>query len=241
MKGFSARFFGHVPSEELVRYLMVGTWNTVFGYCSFALFVALLDPLIPHGYIVAMVVSSLVNITISFLGYKLFVFRTKGRYLREWLRCLAVYSGGMRLELLRCPWSWRHFATVLGCIVLRRISEAPSYGIWGCLQLLRPQESFLPKLKNEQAHKLRLHLNGPVLGSIPSFSAVKWIEHLTVLGHWYFRTTRIGELFVAAGAPSHYRMESSRVCNEDDRFASLSHTTVERWHRSAAWAPISCS
>ena len=103
VKGFSARFFGHVPSEELVRYLMVGTWNTVFGYCSFALFVALLDPLIPHGYIVAMVVSSLVNITISFLGYKLFVFRTKGRYLREWLRCLAVYSGGIAFGAITLP------------------------------------------------------------------------------------------------------------------------------------------
>jgi len=32
-------------------------------------------------------------------------------------------------------------------------------------------------------------------------AAVKWMEHLTILGHWYFLTTKIGELFVAAEHP----------------------------------------
>jgi putative flippase GtrA len=39
------------------------------------------------------------NITVSFLGYKWFVFRTKGNYISEWARCVVVYSGGIALSL----------------------------------------------------------------------------------------------------------------------------------------------
>jgi putative flippase GtrA len=32
---------------------------------------------------------------VAFLGYKWFVFKTKGNYLREWIRCVMVYAGGI--------------------------------------------------------------------------------------------------------------------------------------------------
>jgi putative flippase GtrA len=35
------------------------------------------------------------NITVSYLTYKFFVFGTKGNYLAEWLKCFAVYGTGM--------------------------------------------------------------------------------------------------------------------------------------------------
>ncbi|MGB9235549.1 MAG: GtrA family protein, partial [Terriglobales bacterium] len=47
--------------------------------------------------------SSLLNITVAYLGYKWFVFKTKGNYLREWLRCVAVYSSGMVFALMALP------------------------------------------------------------------------------------------------------------------------------------------
>lgn len=93
----------HIPPGQFLRYIVVGGWNTLFGYGCFALFTALLDPLIPHGYIVAIVLANLVAISVSFLGYKWFVFKTKGNYLREWLRCIAVYSGGMLLTTALLP------------------------------------------------------------------------------------------------------------------------------------------
>lgn len=40
---------------------------------------------------VAYLFASFVNITISFLGYKWFVFRTKGNYLLEYSRSFSVY------------------------------------------------------------------------------------------------------------------------------------------------------
>jgi putative flippase GtrA len=85
----------HIPPGQFGRYLLVGAWNTLFGYGSYALLTAILTPVIPHGYIVASVISSLLNISVSFLGYKWFVFKTKGNYLREWIRCVGVYSGAL--------------------------------------------------------------------------------------------------------------------------------------------------
>ena len=87
----------HVPPGQLARYLAVGIWNTLFAYGSYALFTALLDRYVPASYLAASVLASVLNITVAFLGYKWFVFKTKGNYLKEWGRCLMVYSGGILL------------------------------------------------------------------------------------------------------------------------------------------------
>jgi putative flippase GtrA len=93
----------HVPPGQLLRYLVTGVWNTLFGYGTFALFTALLAPLGRQSYLLAVIPSSLINITVSFLGYKWFVFKTKGNYFREWCRCVAVYSTSIALNMALLP------------------------------------------------------------------------------------------------------------------------------------------
>jgi putative flippase GtrA len=93
----------HIPRDQLGRYLLIGVWNTAFGYSSYALLTWFLGRYIPLSYLPASVLSSLLNITVAFLGYKCFVFRTKGNYLKEWARCLMIYSGGILLGLLLLP------------------------------------------------------------------------------------------------------------------------------------------
>jgi len=93
----------HIPAGQFGRYLIVGLWNTLFAYGFFAALVALIDPRISHGYILASLISSPVNITVAFLAYKWFVFKTKGNYLREWMRCVAVYGSGALLNLILLP------------------------------------------------------------------------------------------------------------------------------------------
>jgi len=93
----------HLPRSQVARYLVVGLWNTAFGYGTYALFVMLLEGRVPAAYLVASLLASLINITVSFLGYKWFVFRTRGNYLQEWLRCLMVYSGSIGLGLVLLP------------------------------------------------------------------------------------------------------------------------------------------
>jgi len=93
----------HIPPHQFARYLVVGAWNTAFGYGTFVALTAWLTPKVPYAYIPAALLSSLLNITVAFLGYKWFVFRTKGNYLKEWLRCVAVYSSSLLLTLLLLP------------------------------------------------------------------------------------------------------------------------------------------
>jgi putative flippase GtrA len=106
MSELANRFKGltkHIPPGQFARYLIVGGANTLFGYGTFALLTALLTGVIPYAYVLASVVSSVINITVSYLNYKRFVFKTKGNYLREWLRCVAVYSGGIAISAALLP------------------------------------------------------------------------------------------------------------------------------------------
>jgi putative flippase GtrA len=93
----------NVRGFTLVRYLIVGACNTVFGYGCFALFTLLLTPLLAYGYVVASLLANVFSITFAFLGYKWFVFRTKGNYLKEWIRCVGVYTGSMILSAAALP------------------------------------------------------------------------------------------------------------------------------------------
>ena len=87
----------------VARYLVVGAFNTLFGYGCFALFTFLLTPLIAYGYVVASLLANLFAITFAFFGYKWFVFKTKGNYLKEWIRCVGVYAGSVILSAAALP------------------------------------------------------------------------------------------------------------------------------------------
>lgn len=91
----------HIPPDQLFRYFLVGGWNTLFGYTCFFLANRWLSRVMPaYSYIAASLASNLISITVAFLGYKWFVFRTRGNYLREWLRSLIVYSGAIVFSAL---------------------------------------------------------------------------------------------------------------------------------------------
>ena len=97
-----------LPPAEVIRYLIVGVWNTIFAYVLYSSFVFLYTRFLPHRYlyltvIAASITAKPIGITMSFLCYKHFVFRTHGNYLREWLRCFAVYGVGMLPELIALP------------------------------------------------------------------------------------------------------------------------------------------
>jgi putative flippase GtrA len=89
------RFVSHVPAGQVVRYLLVGAWNTLFGYCCFFTFAWLFLKFMPlHPSLaasVASLVATPVSITVSFIGYKFLVFKTKDNLLREYARSLLVY------------------------------------------------------------------------------------------------------------------------------------------------------
>src|SRR6202043_3091784 len=78
----------------------VGIFNTFFGYINFAVILALLNTALPARFlyltvVLASILSVPLNISVAYFSYKFFVFRTKGNYLGEWLKCFAVYGTGM--------------------------------------------------------------------------------------------------------------------------------------------------
>jgi len=75
---------------EKLRFFLVGGWNTAFG---FILGIALYYYLIDRVNIVFIgVVSNLISISMSFLTNKIFVFKTKGGWIHEYLKCYIVYG-----------------------------------------------------------------------------------------------------------------------------------------------------
>ena len=95
----------HFPGGQFLRYLCVGVFNTLFGYCTFAVALYFLNLALPQRFlyltvVLASVLATPLNITVAYFGYKFLVFRTHGNYLREWLKCFAVYGSAMVPGLL---------------------------------------------------------------------------------------------------------------------------------------------
>ena len=88
-------------NKQKIDYLLVGVWNTIFGYVAFAALYFLLRGYL--HYMILFVISNVLSITNAYLAYKLFVFKTKGHYWREYSRFYIVYGGALALNLALLP------------------------------------------------------------------------------------------------------------------------------------------
>ncbi|MES2393192.1 MAG: GtrA family protein [Acidobacteriota bacterium] len=112
--GWHRRLLDHFPPGQFFRYLCVGIFNTIFGPTLFFVFNYLINRRhIPASYMYAAVFSNLISITVAYLGYKFFVFRTKGNYLREWIKAMGVYGTAMIPTLVALPFLVHLFARIL--------------------------------------------------------------------------------------------------------------------------------
>lgn len=88
--------------KQSLRYLVAGGWNTVFGYgVGVGLYTILSSQL--HVAVIA-AIANILAITMSFLTYKLFVFKTAGNWLSEYGRSYLVY-GSMALLSIVLLWA----------------------------------------------------------------------------------------------------------------------------------------
>jgi len=79
-----------VLSNKKFRYLLAGAWNTVFGYfCGVAIYYRFGGVL---GVLLVSILSNVLSISMAFLTYKLFVFKTKGNWAIEYMRAYFVYG-----------------------------------------------------------------------------------------------------------------------------------------------------
>ena len=87
--------------REQVLYLVVGAWNTVFGYAVWALLQYLLGDYLP--YVVVLLLAWPINVLNAYLGYRFIVFRSRGPVLRELPRFSLVYVVALVANLVLLP------------------------------------------------------------------------------------------------------------------------------------------
>jgi putative flippase GtrA len=85
------------------RFLLIGGFNTVFNYLLFATLNWSFEGLGSYSYMYAAALAGFISITVSFLMYKWFVFKTRGNYLVEWIRCFGVYGTSALITLGGLP------------------------------------------------------------------------------------------------------------------------------------------
>lgn len=81
----------NIPTDEVIRYLLVGGGNTVFAY-AFTVGVYYLFQNKFHILFIT-TFTNIVCISVSFFSNKFLVFRSKSSWLQEYLRCYVVYGG----------------------------------------------------------------------------------------------------------------------------------------------------
>jgi putative flippase GtrA len=87
--------------REQVLYLVVGGWNTVFGYGVWALLQYLLGAHLHYLVIVAL--SWPIAVLNAYCGYRVLVFRSQGSVLRELPRFSVVYLAALAVNLALLP------------------------------------------------------------------------------------------------------------------------------------------
>ena len=97
--GTSVRFY--FRRREQLLYLVVGGWNTVFGYGVWALLQSLLGDHL--HYLVVVVLSWPFAVSNAYVGYRYIVFRSRGPVLRELPRFSLVYLATLLVNLALLP------------------------------------------------------------------------------------------------------------------------------------------
>jgi putative flippase GtrA len=87
--------------NDRVRYILIGLYNTVFGYSVFALIWLLWGKLL--HYLIILLLSHIFSVINAFFGYRILVFRKKGDLWLDFLRFNLVYIGAFVFNILALP------------------------------------------------------------------------------------------------------------------------------------------
>ena len=75
----------------LIKFVLIGTSNTLISFLMFIVFLALLGK---NHYQLSLFASWVFSSVISFTLQKTIVFRTKGNWIKEYVKCLMTWSIG---------------------------------------------------------------------------------------------------------------------------------------------------
>ena len=76
--------------SQKIRYLIVGCWNTLFGYLAGLLIYNWLGKNL--NVIIIGVIANVLAITMAYITNKIFVFKTKGNWTKEYFKAWMLYG-----------------------------------------------------------------------------------------------------------------------------------------------------
>ena len=109
---YSARKQLKFLNYPYTKYLSVGIWNAVFGYFVGVYTYKLL--ITSFNIVFIGIIANFLSITMSFLTYMLIVFKSKGGWIREYIKCFSVYG----------------FMAIVGIMLLWVLKEKILMNIW---------------------------------------------------------------------------------------------------------------
>ena len=87
--------------NEKIRYILIGAFNTFFGYSIFAALWMLWGQSL--HYVVILALSHAIAVTNAFFGYRILVFRKTGGAWKDFVRFNMVYLGAFIFNILALP------------------------------------------------------------------------------------------------------------------------------------------
>ncbi len=90
-----------MANRKEVRYVLVGGWNTLFGWAVFVV----LQLTVGHaiGYMAVLVIAQVVSIANAYLCYRWLVFRVQGNWWLDFVRFSTVYWIVFALNIVALP------------------------------------------------------------------------------------------------------------------------------------------
>ncbi len=90
-----------LANRKEVRYVLVGGWNTLFGWAVFVILQLTVGATI--GYMAVLVIAQVVSIINAYLGYRWLVFRVQGSWWLDFFRFSTVYWIVFAVNLVALP------------------------------------------------------------------------------------------------------------------------------------------
>lgn len=89
-------------SDEKFRFLLVGGFNTFFGFFIFTGLTLTLKT-VPHGYMVALVISQIVSNFVAFYLHRKVTFRVQGQVVKDFVRFTMINLVSYVINLVVLP------------------------------------------------------------------------------------------------------------------------------------------
>ena len=95
--------FARLVADQRIRFLAVGGFNMVLGYLTFSALTLWVFHEVRFGYLLSLVGSYAIGISVAFVLYRRLVFKVQGRVVRDFVRFVTVYAVSIGINAVVLP------------------------------------------------------------------------------------------------------------------------------------------